>query len=307
SLTQQELCDACVCHLVCGDGGGGGASGVTEAGGVRRRPSSPEGPRIDWRSHVPTPAELVPQGGLSDIFRSSLGGGGGGVGTGGEPGSGGEQGCSPRGVTGGVQPGVGHGTTTPSRSSSLQQQQQRSSCITRKGGGTKNRADAASAAAAACAARAVNGGARRPPNNDNRAEQVDGRSRIISSSGSGSGSGSGSRKKQRRNKVDGTTLLSGRLNCDVGEFVVFPTPRTSPVPFLLGKVLRKRVLASGKVGVPSRTEVTVHWYTPKTRPPPPPPPVARGNGDDAGTRARALEAEAVVRYTVGGWSGDFVP
>lgn len=53
------------------------------------------------------------------------------------------------------------------------------------------------------------------------------------------------------------------LTCDVGEFAIFPTPRASPVPFLVGKILRKRLLAFPETGGPARTEILVHWFTPK--------------------------------------------
>ncbi|CAM9154012.1 unnamed protein product, partial [Laminaria digitata] len=86
--------------------------------------------------------------------------------------------------------------------------------------------------------------------------------------------GGGSRAEERKPGL----LSDAPLTCEVGEFVVFPTPRDSPVPFLLGKILHKRASAAAALaggGGPAGTEVVVHWYTPRKK-------VAPGKGAAAG-------------------------
>ena len=77
-------------------------------------------------------------------------------------------------------------------------------------------------------------------------------------SGSDSGDGSGDEERQ-------TEQSDAPLKCEVGEFVVFPTPRGSPVPFLLGKILHKRASVPARAGGPAGTEVVVHWFTPNKK------------------------------------------
>lgn len=87
-----------------------------------------------------------------------------------------------------------------------------------------------------------------------------GSSSTSSSSSSSDWSGSDSDAEKAK-----TGLSDAPLKCEVGEFVVFPTPRDSPVPFLLGKILRKQASAAARPGGPAGTEVVVHWFTPKKR------------------------------------------
>lgn len=89
------------------------------------------------------------------------------------------------------------------------------------------------------------------------------------------------RKERRSRSVNNTASSTSRSNdmeneifsevplrCVAGEFAVFPTPRDSSVPFLVGKVLRKRLVprSDDKAvgGKSARTEIVVHWFTPKT-------------------------------------------
>ncbi|CAM9480704.1 unnamed protein product [Pylaiella littoralis] len=345
NLTQQELCDACVSLFLCCDnlGGGAGGGGVGTGGGsddcvggvgggvACRVSSSPEGPRIDPRSTaVPTTANLLPDEGLSG-WLPPLRLNGSDAGSGGRK----EQGKG-RGSRGGVgdrpsleaavgrrrQSGVGSrrgaaSSSPPARagvawsngsggrsSSSGSSGSSRNGKSSPNGSGKKRGRNAGAGAAATAAVngarkprkkRASHGGSKSKSNSNNNNNAV-----------SSIGSSSGKRKAAKDSK-----LSKAHLECDVGEFVVFPTPQTSPVPFLLGKVLEKNLLTYEDTGGPARTEVTVHWYTPKkttmatstakraVRP---------GAASMSSAAAAAAEATlSVARYSAGGWSGVFVP
>ncbi|CAN0245213.1 unnamed protein product, partial [Scytosiphon promiscuus] len=196
---------------------GGVFLGRTRALGGHALQSFPNpgyGPRINARSQLPTPGNLLPDGrdisGLFDLDDEGT---------------------------------VGYGTSG--------------------GHGRPKQKDAGtgSGSAAAAATESVPSAASAPSEPPERRAEVEGR------------------------KVSGAPLSAERLECEVGEFVVFPTPPSSPVPFLLGKVVGTKVLTFEQTGGPVRTEVT-------------------------GLRRAQVAAAAalsVARYTSGGFSGVFVP
>lgn len=120
-----------------------------------------------------------------------------------------------------------------------------------------------------------------------------------SSSGSTSnwsGGDSSDRESSVGVRVRQAGLSAAPLECRVGEFVVFPTPRASPVPFRLGKILRKQVSAAAPAGGAAGIEVIVHWFTPKSK-------ARRGRGGatgdvggvDKGTGIHLADAGALPR------------
>ncbi|CAM9097654.1 unnamed protein product [Ascophyllum nodosum] len=112
------------------------------------------------------------------------------------------------------------------------------------------------------------------------------------------------------------------LQCEVGEFAVFPTPSGSTVPFRVGKILEKRLVAqhhlnlslpSPSMGGGEMTEILVHWFMPKkkTSTRATKTPAARAGGRSDGDiscgvggngRGGATAAEAASSYAIGGWS-----
>lgn len=84
--------------------------------------------------------------------------------------------------------------------------------------------------------------------------------KSVSCSGTKSGRGNSG------NKNKNIKLSKAQLQCEVGEFAVFPTTGSS-APFLVGKVLHKRHInlgSSSHIGSQQpRTDILVHWFTPK--------------------------------------------